>query len=58
LGMLYYEKIRNPAQAALAWNQLKVGYPDSPYLTLGLSSQINSSRNRAEQEGKKKKKRR
>ncbi|MBI4372125.1 MAG: secretin and TonB N-terminal domain-containing protein [Candidatus Omnitrophica bacterium] len=56
LGYLYDEKMKKPALAAEAWNKLKVGYPDSPYLTHKLLSKLASAERKAEKEAAKQRK--
>lgn len=48
LGLLYYERLKNYKLAAQVWNDLKVKYPDSPYLTKDLLSKLKSAQSKAE----------
>ncbi|MBI4394860.1 MAG: tetratricopeptide repeat protein [Candidatus Omnitrophica bacterium] len=50
LGRLYDEKMKKPDLAAQAWNQLKAGHPDSPYLTPKLLSKLATVQKKAEKQ--------
>ncbi|MBI4357742.1 MAG: secretin and TonB N-terminal domain-containing protein [Candidatus Omnitrophica bacterium] len=52
LGLLYDEKLNNSLQAAQAWNQLRVDYPNSPYLTRKFLSRIKAVQKKAEKQAR------
>ena len=53
LGLLYFERLKNYKQAAQTWNQLKISFPDSPYVTRDLLSKLKSAERKAEQKARK-----
>ena len=52
-----YEEFKDYTRAAMAWNQLRVGYPDSPYVTRGLKVRLKIAERRAERDAMRKRRR-
>ncbi len=57
LGWLYFDRFKNYHQAARAWNQLRIGYPDSPYVSRGLRTRLRIAERRAEREAERRRNR-
>jgi len=48
LGSIYFEELNDYERAAQAWDQLRIGYPGSPYLTRQLRMKLRAAKRRAE----------
>jgi tetratricopeptide (TPR) repeat protein len=49
LGRIYFEDLQDYRSASQYWNQLVVGYPDSPHVTRDFKARLRAAEKKAEQ---------